>query len=181
MFRRDKEFCHECRFCCTLSICTTSEGTFYRDSENISNAQNSHQHIDAQMGFSTDSKMWKNHDNRCLKPKKDLKAKDWPHYEMNGYRAAKTQEELNNVMEIEFDKYFFNFEDPKIFEEMIKGDERENLWKKTFGFDYVSFNDRKNSHSVFAKCYINCFKAEQKSFARKCKKKGGLFKCCMSV
>ena len=59
--------------------------------------------------------MWKNYDFRCLKPKKGLKPEDWPHYEMNGYRAAKTKEELNNVMEIKFDKYFFNFEDTKIF------------------------------------------------------------------
>ena len=27
VFRRDKAFCHECRFCCTLSICTTDGGS----------------------------------------------------------------------------------------------------------------------------------------------------------
>ena len=30
--RRDKEFCHECRFCCTLSVCTTKDGTYFKDS-----------------------------------------------------------------------------------------------------------------------------------------------------
>merc|ERR1712241_1205852 len=31
--RRDKVFCHECRFCCTLSVCTDKEGkSYYRDS-----------------------------------------------------------------------------------------------------------------------------------------------------
>ena len=25
-FRRDKEYCHECRYCCTLSVCTIAEG-----------------------------------------------------------------------------------------------------------------------------------------------------------
>ena len=27
--RRDKIFCHECRFCCTLSICTNNLGLSY--------------------------------------------------------------------------------------------------------------------------------------------------------
>ena len=32
-FRRDKVFCHECRFCCTLSVCTDKQGkSYYRDS-----------------------------------------------------------------------------------------------------------------------------------------------------
>ena len=31
IFRRDKHFCHECRFCCTLSVCTNKDGTYFRD------------------------------------------------------------------------------------------------------------------------------------------------------
>ena len=30
--RRDKEFCHEGRFCCTLSVCTTTDGSYFKDS-----------------------------------------------------------------------------------------------------------------------------------------------------
>ena len=30
--RRDKVFCHECRFCCTLSVCTNKDGTYFIDS-----------------------------------------------------------------------------------------------------------------------------------------------------
>ena len=30
--RRDKEFCHECRFCCTLSVCTNKDGTYFINS-----------------------------------------------------------------------------------------------------------------------------------------------------
>ena len=29
---RDKKFCHECRFCCTLSVCTTPDGSYFKDS-----------------------------------------------------------------------------------------------------------------------------------------------------
>ena len=123
--------------------------------------------------------MWKEYDYRCLKPKSKIKPEEWPHYEMNGYRNARTKNELDNVQEIKFDKYFFNFEDPKIFKEMIKGPKRKNIWKKTYGFDYVSFNDKKNTPHAYIGCFKSCLKAEQKRFARKCKKKGGLFKCCM--
>ena len=181
MFRRDKEFCHECRFCCTLSVCTSKKGTVYKGSTNLEKQQNEHQEINSKFGFETDLKMWKYNDFRCLKPKSNAKAKNWPHYEMNGYRNAKNEDKLERVQEIKFDKYFFNFEDPKILKQMTKGKKREKIWKKTYGFDFVAFNDKENSRSFQLPCYINCLKAERKRFARKCKKKGGLFKCCMST
>ena len=133
------------------------------------------------MGFEYDQKILKNYDFRCLKPKHNLETEEWPHHEMKAYRLAKTKEELLNVKEIKFDKYFFNFEDPNIFKEMMKGKKRENIWKKTYGFDFVSINDIDNSRLPFTKCYLNCLKAEDKRFARDCRKKGGLFKCCMSA
>ena len=183
IFRRDKEFCHECRFCCTLSVCTTPDGTFYRQSDNLTVNIDPKQRVSAAMGFMTDWKMWKGSDYRCLKPREESEPEDWPHFEMKGYRAAKNTEELEIVQEIKFDKYFFNFEDPKIFNEMIKENKRENIWKTTYGFDFVSFNDRdrNNSHLPFSKCYIKCFIAEYQVFATECRKKGGLFKCCMTA
>ena len=36
-YRRDKELCHECRFCCSLSICTNKDGTYFMDSSNSIN------------------------------------------------------------------------------------------------------------------------------------------------
>ena len=40
--RRDKEFCHSCRYCCTLSVCTTQHGTYFSQSteKNISGSEN---------------------------------------------------------------------------------------------------------------------------------------------
>ena len=180
LFRRDAAYCHECRFCCTLSICTTPQGSYYRDSQTDNISSSKDQKVNAKFGFETDLKMWKHYDYRCLKPRKNLNPENWPHFEMQGYRTAKTKTEIENVEEIKFDKYFFNFEDPKIFEEMMKGKNRENIWKRTYGFDFVSFNDKKKSRLPFTQCYKNCFKAEFQSFARKCKRKGGLFKCCQS-
>ena len=36
-YRRDKELCHECRFCCSLSICTNKDGTYFMNSSNSIN------------------------------------------------------------------------------------------------------------------------------------------------
>ena len=39
-FRRDKEFCDECRYCCTLSVCTTADGSrFLQTNESLKEAQ----------------------------------------------------------------------------------------------------------------------------------------------
>ena len=76
------------------------------------------------LGFSTDIKMYKSNDFRCLKPKDGVPIEKWPHYEMHGYRAAKTEEELDEVEEIPFDKYFFNFEDPEVLNAMTDGTEK---------------------------------------------------------
>ena len=140
--------------------------------------RNKSQTINAKFGFETDQKMWKNNDYRCLKPNLNLKPEEWPHYDMKGYRKASTKEELENVKEIKYDKYFFNFEDPKIFKEMMVGNRRKHLWKKTFGYDFVYFHDTKNLYSMLP-CHTYCLKAEHARFARKCKEKGGLFKCCL--
>ena len=40
------------------------------------------QRVSAKMGFEYDQKIWKNYDFRCLKPKHNLEAEEWPHHEM---------------------------------------------------------------------------------------------------
>ena len=109
-------------------MCTTAQGTVYKGSKHLKDSNND-QKINAKIGFETDMKMWKNNDFRCLKPTDIHNPEEWPHYEMHGYRAAKNKEELEKVKEIRFDKYFFNLEDPQVFMEMIKGENRENIWK----------------------------------------------------
>ena len=97
--RRDKEFCHECRFCCTLSVCTTKDGSYFMDSS-VPNRTDG-QVITAKIGFQTDMKMYKAPDYRCLKPKPSVHSSKWPHYDMIGFRAAKTKQELGICDEIE--------------------------------------------------------------------------------
>ena len=87
--RRDKEFCHECRFCCTLSICTTATGNFYKDSDKEKAGADKKNKISAKSAFENEHKMFKSHDYRCLKPKKGVSPEKWPHYYMPDYRKAK--------------------------------------------------------------------------------------------
>ena len=134
--------------------------------------------INAKQGFMVDMKMWKFYDFRCLKPKTGEDPSMWPHYEMTAYRAARTQEELDKVEEINFDKYFFNLEDPQVWKAMKDPENGPRLWKKTYGFDHVSFTEGQHGKANNTKCFMKCFRAEQSRFARICRKNGGLFKCC---
>ena len=49
-------------------------------------------------------KMYKFPDFRCLKPKAGVSSALWPHYEMTGHRAARTEHQLRAVEEIPFNK-----------------------------------------------------------------------------
>ena len=134
--------------------------------------------MNAKEGYMVDKKMWKAYDYRCLKPKEGLNSNMWPYYEMNGYRSARTKEELEEVEEISFDQFFFNLEDPMVWKAMKDPKTGPKLWKKTYGFDYVALIEGQHGKANNTKCFMKCFKAEQSRFARKCRKDGGLFKCC---
>jgi len=166
------------RFCCTLSVCTNMAGTYFKDTK-MSEAQNSTIVSQATTGFLVDNNMWKNKDFRCLKPKKGLDPSKWPHYEMHSFRTARSKEELDRVKEIQFDKNFFNLEDPQVWNAMLDRKKGPKIWRKTYGYDYVSLVEGLDGEANYTKCYIHCFKAEQGRFAKKCKRDGGLFKCCM--
>ena len=55
-------------------------------------------------GYSLDMHLYKKPDFRCLKPKPDLPYSKWPHYDMPQFREAKTEEDLQKVEEIPFNK-----------------------------------------------------------------------------
>ena len=69
----------------------------------------SHHHcqgIGAATGYLVDLKMYKFPDFRCLKAKAGVGSSEWPHYEMAGHRAARTERELEKVEEIPFNKEY---------------------------------------------------------------------------
>ena len=71
--------------------------------------------VDAATGYQTDMRMYKYPDFRCLKPKPGLPSSQWPHYDMEEHRKAKSKAELKKVKEVPFDKVLHNL-DAKIFE-----------------------------------------------------------------
>ena len=136
----------------------------------------------AVLGYSTDMRMYKSYDFRCLKPKDGVPIEKWPHYEMHGFRAAKTEKELDKVKEIPFDKFFFNFEDPNILKAMTDGTEKGlHLWKQTYGFDWADWSLGHGANVSFYENRKHCLLAEYGKFAQECKKKGGFFKCCIQA
>ena len=71
--------------------------------------------------------MYNSYDFRCLKPKSGVPSEKWPHYDMEAFRKAKTEEDLFFVEEISFDKYFFNLEDPEVLNAMSNGKNRKDI------------------------------------------------------
>ena len=134
--------------------------------------------VSAAAGFQVDMKMYKAPDYRCLKPGRG-NPKKWPHYDMPGLRAAKTEEELKKVEVIPFDVNFFNLEDPKVFKAFTDPKKGIGLWKKTYGFDYAAFIPGKGGKANMNKCQQECLKAEYSKFAKDCKADKGFFKCCL--
>ena len=86
---------------------------------------------------------------------------------------------MKTVKEMPFDVNFFNMEDPDVFKRMRDSKKGPALWKKTYGFDFTAFVPGIKSHSDLHKCHLHCLKAEYGTFAKKCKKEGGFFKCCV--
>ena len=136
--------------------------------------------FDATFAYFNDMRLFKQNDYRCLKASNSVKPEKWPHYEMKGYRNAKTSEDLEKVKEIEYNKYFNNFEDPKVFKEMMNTKKGSKLWQKTYGFDFFSFNHRRKQPAMDYYCFRYCYKEERGEFARYCRKEGGFFKCCLA-
>ena len=63
--RRDKVFCHECRFCCSLSVCTNQHGTYFRQSSEKNLTGSSNKALGAITGYSLDMELYKKPDYRC--------------------------------------------------------------------------------------------------------------------
>ena len=124
--------------------------------------------------------MYKSYDFRCLKPKPGIPSAKWPHYEMQQFRAAKNKRELAQVPEIPFDKFFFNFEDPKVLNAMTDGTKKSlQLWKRTYGFDWAEYIPGEGSNAETFRCNEHCLREEYGEYAQTCKRNGGLFKCCI--
>ncbi|XP_023332753.1 uncharacterized protein LOC111704672 [Eurytemora carolleeae] len=181
--RRDGAHCHECRFCCTLLMCTiktdeklkTIFSTYEKAGNNASVIITNTTGIqNAKEVFYLTNHQYKSPDYRCLNTESHSDPTEWGSYNPHQLADAANEEELKKVLTIPFDKRFLNFEDPKILKLMI-GKNLEKHWKETYGFDFAAVAGD-NSGSM-----LDCYKAESGKYAKSCKKKGGLFKCCANT
>ncbi|XP_023345922.1 uncharacterized protein LOC111714920 [Eurytemora carolleeae] len=180
--RRDKANCHECRFCCTLLMCTLRIGgnetyTAFSAYEMHANTtlQDSKDENEnkAKEDFYLPSHMYKQPDYRCLNPDSNEDPTKWGAYNPNQFAIALSKKEQEKVTTYPFNNRFLNFEDPEVLKYMT-GKNKTQKWREVFGYDFAS--KQGDSGDVLK----NCIKAESSKFAKKCKKRGGLFKCCVA-
>ena len=116
--RRDKIGCHECRFCCTLPMCTyppgAKENTIF-DIEHQLELKKQKNKLTADGIFFSDQPVHLSLDYYCLKPDSHEDPKKWHIYEAAGFRKAFNKEMLENITTFEYDKYLYSLTDPKIF------------------------------------------------------------------
>ena len=191
--RRDKMFCHECRFCCTLPMCTFSPGTNANtdfDMERKIALKDQETKIRADSLFFSDEHIYKKPDYHCLKPDSHEDPKKWHKYEAEGFRRAFNKEMLNRTKTFEYDKYLNNFEDPEVFAAFTKSEKSANkLWKKSYNQLYTKMMPgiKSTSYNLSSDgtwwnrtdCIKKCIKMENSKFAKKCEADGGYFKCCV--
>jgi len=187
--RRDKFRCHECRFCCTLPMCTFPPGdmkdTVYDgiENQNAVNQKEKNQLLASDIFFS--NVFYYVYDYRCIKPYSHPDPEKWHTWEVEGFRAASSEKMLENVQSFPYNKYMYNLADPKILEFASKNEKNaRKFWKKGHGVNYVKRMPYINSTEGFPifvnmlKCIKKCIKIENSKFAHSCRKKGGYLKCC---
>ena len=106
--------------------------------------------------YDSEQHLYKNWDYRCLVPYSDKDPTKWKTYEMHDYRKAMTEQMLKNVSQFKYDKYFFNWVDPKVMKHFTKSKKSlQKAWKKHYGFPFMTPMDPSipgNSTKCFLKC-----------------------------
>ena len=189
--RRDKMACHECRFCCTLPMCTNPPGnqddTVF-DINSTLELKTQKNELTANEIFFSENSIYKSDDYYCLKPDSHEDPKRWRRYDIIGYRKAFNKKMLDNTATFKYDKYLYNWVDPKVFKAFTRKEKKgKEIWRKTYGFHFTKmipgreFLTQSNVTSLnMTSCIRKCVKMENSKFAKKCKKYGGYFKCCLS-
>ena len=134
--RRDRRFCDECRFCCTLPICVRSpggeEGTDF-DDYHLELHDQVHETFLAEELYFSHHHRFKTEDYYCLKPYSHKDPAKWKQYDMEEYRAAYTEDALDKVHTYKHDVRLNNFADPKVLKAFTKKEKKSlKAWKETY-------------------------------------------------
>ena len=133
--RRDKRFCHECRFCCTLPMCVKlpggKEGTHF-ESIKLKLEDQTNRETAGEIFFSTGHR-YKSEDYYCLKPDSNKDPEKWEQYQMEKYREAYTKEVLEAVPTYKYNNKLNNFVDPDVLKMFTKvGKKSLEAWQSTY-------------------------------------------------
>ena len=97
---------------------------------------------------------------------------------MHGFRNATTKEEFDQIKEIIYNKNLDLF-DPEVFKNITRKLYGRKILKELYGYDFVSINKYPKQPVTDYQCLKHIYQAEFGSFANKCRRKGGFFKCCL--
>ncbi|XP_023347884.1 uncharacterized protein LOC111716641 [Eurytemora carolleeae] len=149
--RREKVFCNECQYCCTVPFCSWN-------SRNVIQLAGEHDFVEediyapivetkpaplkvgvqAEDMLSSLNLFYKGgSDTRCLKPDQTKNSSEWDHYLPEDFVKALDEKDLRKARVIKYDNRYLNFEDPEVFTGLT-GLHYESIMKETYGFDFVS-------------------------------------------
>ena len=110
--------------------------------------------------YNSEQSIYKKWDYRCLVPYSDKDPTKWKTYDMHEYRRAYNEKTLKRVSKYRYDKYFFNWVDPKVLKYFTKSTKSmKRAWRKTYGLPYntpMVWNDNNRNPADETKCFIKC-------------------------
>merc|ERR1711915_729872 len=177
--RRDTAACHECRFCCSLLVCTFKDGNgepTNRYEKEFETGSKDIRALSRTLGSGLGDPFY-----GCYKPEeKRVDPASWGLFDLDSFYD--TTDKVENYKEgkaEKFDKNYMNFEDPEVLREMTEPENEEGevtkTWQKTFNVDFAAVG------ADSGKCVLNCEEARKGKFAEDCHKNNGIFKCCMRI
>ena len=110
--------------------------------------------------YNSEQSIYKKWDYRCLVPYSDKDPTKWKTYDMHEYRRAYNEKTLKRVSKYRYDKYFFNWVDPKVLKYFTKSTESmKRAWRKIYGLPYSTpmvWDGRALNPMDQTKCFIKC-------------------------
>jgi len=187
--RRDAAMCHECRFCCTLPMCTMPPDRFMYEKGDFDKTrfEDKEKELDdntnkksASEKFNSVATIYKSTDYRCLKPYSHKDPTKWRKYDMHAFRRAFDNYSLSKVDSFKYDNNFFNWIDPNVMKQFVSKSYKK-VWRETYGFHNTFAASDELNREEMVPCFKKCAKLEKTKFAEECHEMGGLFKCCVNA
>ena len=175
--RRGHFHCHECRYCCTLPMCSYPKDSLDGLPKTVFNiAPNEWNKERADHIFNQPTDLTPGHeDNRCVKPFSQSDSQRWETYDMEAFKRADTIETLEKVPLVPFNKFINNFYDPEVFGLFAKKKKAVKSWRKAYGVYYASHisghkvKGRNTTFVNYTRCALKCARLEKSKFAKKCR------------